>query len=117
MQELAYEYIEEYSNTKEFKRLLELKKLIDKKYEKEIIAFKTSESKYLDAKKYGGYYPNLEDLQKDFSNKKSALYSKIEVKEYLELERKINTELNDLINELKNQVLDPTLNNKNCNCR
>ena len=63
---------------------------------------------------YGKYYPNLEELRRDFSNKKKELYSKEEVREYFDLERKINESINNDINELKEIVLDNKYNNKKC---
>ena len=59
-------------------------------------------------------YPNLEELRRDFSNKKKELYSKKEVREYFDLERKINDSINNDINELKEIVLDNKYNNKKC---
>ena len=114
MENIIDDYIDEITSKDDFKKLIDLKKIIDSKYEKEIIAFKTSESKYLEASKYGKYYPNLEELRLDFSNKKKDLYSKKEVKEYLELERKINGSINDDINELKDIILDPKYSKQKC---
>ena len=114
MENIIDDYIEEITNKDGFKRLIELKKIIDLKYEKEIIAFKTAESKYLEASQYGKYYPGLEKLRLDFSNKKKDLYSKLEVKEYLELERSINENINGDINELKDMLLDPKYNKQKC---
>ena len=114
MENIVDDYVNDIITKEEFKRLLELKKLIDIKYRNEIISFKTLESKYLDASKYGAYYPNLEDLRREFSAKKKELYSKVEVKEYLELERFINESINNDINELKEVVLAPKYNKNKC---
>ena len=104
MQDLIDNYIKIICNSNEFKRLVELKKIIDNKYSKEIIAFKTTEAKYLEAKEYGKYYIGLDNLSKNLSEKKAILYSKDEVREYLSLERKIDKILNDDINELKESI-------------
>ena len=117
MEQLAFDYVNELADNEEFKRLLELKKIIDDKYSKEIVAFKTAESNYLEAKKYGEYYPNLKEFQNTFSEKKKELYSKEEVKEYLRLEREINESINNDIKDLKELVLDPIYDKKNCDCR
>ena len=114
MEEIIDDYVKEITNKDNFKRLLELKKIIDSKYADLIIAFKTAESRYLEASNYGNYYPNLENIRKDFSNKKKELYSKLEVKEYLELERSINDSINNDINELKDIVLNPKYNKQKC---
>ena len=114
MEDIIDDYVSDITNNDNFKKLIELKKIIDDKYKKEIIAFKTAESKYLEASNYGKYYPNLEELRRDFSNKKKELYSKEEVREYFDLERKINESINNDINELKEIVLDNKYNNKKC---
>ena len=114
MKYIVDDYVNEITDNDDFKKLIELKKIIDSKYKNEIISFKTAESKYLEASNYGKYYPNLEELRRDFSNKKKELYSKEEVREYFDLERKINESINNDINELKEIVLDNKYNNKKC---
>ena len=114
MEDIIDDYVSDITNNDNFKKLIELKKIIDDKNKKEIIAFKTAESKYLEASNYGKYYPNLEGLRKDFSAKKKDLYSKEEVKQYLELERSINESINADINELKEIILDPKYSKQKC---
>ena len=114
MENIVDDYVNEITDNDDFKKLIELKKIIDSKYKNDIIALKTAESKYLEASNYGKYYPNLEELRRDFSNKKKELYSKEEVREYFDLERKINELINNDINELKGIVLDNKYNNKKC---
>jgi hypothetical protein len=114
MENIVDDYVNEITDNDDFKKLIELKRIIDSKYKNEIISFKTAESKYLEASNYGKYYPNLEELRRDFSNKKKELYSKEEVREYFDLERKINDSINNDINELKEIVLDNKYNNKKC---
>ena len=114
MENIVDDYVNEITDNDDFKKLIELKRIIDSKYKNEIISFKTAESKYLEASNYGKYYPNLEGLRKDFSNKKKDLYSKEEVKQYLELERSINESINADINELKEIILDPKYSKQKC---
>ncbi len=114
MENIVDDYVKDITTKDEFKRLLELKRIIDAKYKNEIISFKTLESKYLEASKYGAYYPNLENLRREFSLKKKELYSKEEVKKYFELERLINESINDDIKKLKEIVLDPKYNKNTC---
>ena len=104
MYELIDKYADELFNTPDFKRLMELKKIIDTSYSSLIISFKTAESKYEDMKQYGSYAPGLDRLKKDFINAKANLYSKPEVVEYFDLERKIQAMLNNDINEIKESV-------------
>lgn len=104
MFDLIDKYVDELTESKEFKRLLQLKKIIDSKYGLLIISLKTKEAKYLEAKQYGDYYPNLKDLQLEFSNAKKELYSKEEVVEYFNLEKSIQAMLDDDFNELKYEI-------------
>ncbi|MGM9969167.1 MAG: hypothetical protein ACI35S_02090 [Anaeroplasma sp.] len=104
MENILDGYIDDLSQTIEFKRLIELKSIIDEKYKNLIIKFKTKESLYLDAKKYGEYYPELNSIQNDFMKAKKDLYEKEEVKEYLKLERIIQDKLNSDINLIKSSV-------------
>lgn len=104
MENIIDEYIEELINNPDFIKLKELKKLIDSKYKNEIIAFKTAESLYIEATKYGKNHPNLHEYQINFMKAKSKLYSLNEVKEYLALERKIGNDINDDIKKLKDSI-------------
>jgi cell fate (sporulation/competence/biofilm development) regulator YlbF (YheA/YmcA/DUF963 family) len=97
-------YIEIIINTDEFKRLKELKKLIDEKYAKEIVIFKRCEANYLEASLHKEYYSNYEEITRKLSEAKAILYNKEEVKEYLKLERAIQEMLNNDFNELKQAI-------------
>lgn len=102
--EAADLYADDIINSVEFKRLLELKELIRKNLSGKIMAFKTAEAKYLEAKAYGKYHPNLEEYKELFIKTKTALYSHPYVKEYKELEMKIQDSINKDINELKSAI-------------
>ena len=80
---MEIKYVDIIINTDEFIRLKELKKIIDEKYSKEIVVFKRCEANYLEANEHKEYYSNYEDIIKKFSDAKSNLYNKEEVKEYL----------------------------------
>ncbi len=94
-------YMDELSSLDEFKELVELKKVIDKKYASLIISMKTIEAKYIEMKEYMEFRPEIKEIQRQFVEKKQALYSKPEVIRYLELEQIIQKRLTDDINELK----------------
>ena len=91
-------------NTKEFKRLKELKKIIDEKYAKEIVSFKRCEANYLEASEHKEYYSNFNEIVKRLSEAKALLYSKEEVKEYILLERTVQEMLTEDFNELKQSI-------------
>ena len=101
--DLAIKYFDELKNTKEFKRLLELKKIIDEKYIKEIISFKTKESLYLESKD-NKYYPDKDKIKLDYMNAKTNLYNKEEVREYLLLQEKLNDILDNDFKEIKKSI-------------
>lgn len=102
--DLAEDYAQELMNSKDFQRLLEVKKQIKKTLSQKIIAFKTAESKYIEAKSYGNFHPDLKKYQEDFISAKTSLYSENLVKEYKLLEAKIQNQLNQDINVLKQSV-------------
>ncbi len=99
--ELADQYANKIIESSEFKRLLELKKQIQEKCSQKVIAFKTAEAKYIEAKQYGNYHPDLKKYQLNFMETKKILYSDPLVSQYKELEQKIQNKLNIDINELK----------------
>ncbi len=104
MNDLLYDdldnLIEEIINSDDFKRLKELKYIIDNKYIKDILKFKRCESLYNDALPNFKYYSNFEEIKLNLSNAKNILYSYPEVKEYLSLEKKLNTLLISISNDI-----------------
>lgn len=92
--------INDITSSEAFLRLKELKKIIDSKYKKEILAFKNAESLYNDALPNKMYYKDFDKLSLDLSNKKAILYDKPEVKEYKLLEGNLNRMLIDLSNDI-----------------
>lgn len=105
IEDLIDNYIKELNNLEEFKRLKELKIIIDEKYKKEIFNFKMNEDKYLEALKYPNQY-DIESLRIKLSNSKTILYNKDEVKEYLQLERIIQNKLENDFNIIKSSISD-----------
>ena len=105
MEEAVNNYINEILELPDFKRLVELKKIIDEKYAKEIVAFKTNEEKYNEAMKYPSNY-NVDSIRDSFIKAKANLYSKEEVKEYFTLENKIQGLLNSDFNRIKDSILN-----------
>ncbi|MDE6660894.1 MAG: YlbF family regulator [Anaeroplasmataceae bacterium] len=102
--DLAEDYAEEIINSADFKRLLEIREEIKKNLSGKIMAFKTAEAKYMEAKAYGKYHPNLEEYKSRFIETKTRLFSESLVQEYKELESKMQEKLNQDINDLKKSV-------------
>ena len=101
LDDLISEYVNEIKNDPLFIELLELKKIINDKYQKLIISFKTNESLYNDAKE-GNYL--TKDITNKLINSKKELYNKEEVKRYFELERLFDEKLNSDFNEIKENI-------------
>ena len=100
--ELANKYIEELKSTTEFKRLLELKKIIDDKYKLLIVSLRTKESYYLES--LDKEYLDKDKCLNEYKEAKAKLYSKEEVKEYLLLERQISNMISNDFNEIKESI-------------
>ena len=103
-----YDLAEEYANSiiesDDFKRFLELKEEIKKTLGGKIIAFKTKEAKYVEAKSYGNYHPDLKKYQEEFQKAKANLYNEPLMIEYKELELKIQGIINNDLNDLKSTI-------------
>ena len=102
--ELANQYALDVIASDDFQRLLKLKEIINQKIPQKIIKFKNAEANYLDAKKYGDYHPDLGKYQKELVAAKSELFSEPLVKEYKELESKIQSQLDKDLNFLKKSI-------------
>ncbi len=98
--DLTYDLVTEIKGSLEFKRILELKKVISQSSEIDdlIKKFKTLKNKYEEVIKYGKYHPDLKSVQNDFSIAKSQLYSNEIIREYKKLENKIQKKL-DYVSE------------------
>lgn len=114
MEKLVENYVERITSTNEYKKLIELKKIINQKYKMQIIAFKNKEALYLEAKKNKEYYNDFELIKKSFIDAKKNLYSKEEVKEYFTYERLIQNMLDEDMNDLKRSISDSFFINSNC---
>ena len=104
MQELIDEYINEIKNSDDFKKLIELKKLIDSKYQSLIMSFNVKRDNYFEAEKNKNYYKDFDLIKKEYIDIKTQLFSKEEVKEYINLENKINNRLDEDFNKVKESI-------------
>ncbi len=111
MDSLIDSYVEELSSDDDVKRLVELKKIIDDKYKKEILLFKTQNDKYEEALKYPEYY-DMSKIRGDLSKAKKELYSKDEVVEYIKLESAIQEKLDKDFSDIKRSISSKIQNKK-----
>lgn len=102
--ELAEKYADTLIDSVEFQRMLQIKEQIKKTLSGKIMAFKTAEAKYLEAKEYGKYHPDLEKYKKEFVEKKKSLYEEPLIQEYKALERSIQVKLDHDMDDLKQSI-------------
>lgn len=108
MNDLLYEdldnYINEFTSSPSFIRMLELKKIINEKYIIELGNFNRYKNEYSEALKYKTYYPHFEELKTSLKESKEKLYNMKEVKEYIKLEKSLQIELEKLSNEMAQAI-------------
>ncbi|MFI3329889.1 MAG: YlbF family regulator [bacterium] len=102
----AEEYAFEITNTKLFNDLLKVKEQINNEFSDLIKEFKEKRDKYESNKQYESYNDSFKTMQLEFQKVKEELYSKEIVKKYFEIERKIQSELNDVATKLARSISD-----------
>lgn len=100
----AEEYALELTNTKLFNDLLEVKKQINEEFSELIKEFKEKRDKYESNKQYALYNDSIKNIQLEFQKVKEELYSKQLVQKYFEIERTIQSELNDVAKKLASSI-------------
>ena len=104
--DLTYELVDEIKNKSEYKRLIELKKMMeeDPSVNTLINDFNKMKVKYEEVLKFGKYHPDLKDVQKAFSKTKETLYNNEVVQEYKKLEKVLQSELDNISREIATSV-------------
>lgn len=104
--ENTYELIDEIKSNDIYIRLLELKVIIDKDDElnKLIQDFNKVKLKYEEVTKYGKYHPDLKKVQLELAKTKELLYSNEKIKEYKDLEKKLQSLLDEISSEIAQTV-------------
>lgn len=101
----AYQALDEIKEKHQITKLRTLKLKIDKKYEKEIEDFNQSKNRYEEIMEQGGmYHKSYSNRAKALSLSKEILYSKEEVKEYMQIEKDIQKDINDLLNRIASAI-------------
>lgn len=100
----AEEYALEITNTKIFCDLIEIKKQINVEFSELIKEFKEKREKFENTRQYTMYNDSIKNIQSEFQKVKEELYSKELVQKYFELERKIQSELNDVARTLAKSI-------------
>lgn len=102
----TYKVIDEIKEKKSYKRLIELKSIInnDKDLNSLIQDFNKVKVKYEDVIKYGKYHPDLKKVQLELSKIKESLYSNVIIKEYKQLEKELQKTLDYVSSEIAKSV-------------
>lgn len=104
--EKTYDLVNEIKDTKEYKRLIELDKMI--KTDSELItlieSFNKVKMKYDEVTKYGKYHPDLKRVQLELSKKKEEVYTNVIIKEYKQLEKDLQKRLDHISSEIATSV-------------
>lgn len=104
--EITYDLVDEIRSEKSYKRLIELRNLIDRDVElQELIEeFNKIKIKYEEVAKYGKYHPDLKKVQLELSKVKETLYSNDIIKEYKKLEKDMQKILDNISSEIAKSV-------------
>lgn len=101
----AYHVLDELRSNDHYQALLILDQTIGTLYPLEIEAFQKAKRIYEDILNTGGsYHPDYKEAIKHLSATKTTLYEKPEVKQYFELERVVQDEINGFLNDLAQSV-------------
>ena len=94
----VYDLVDEIKEKKEYKRLLQLKKLMnsDDNTLKLINDFNKAKNKYSEVSKYGKYHPDLKEVRITLAKTKELLFTHEIVSEYKKLEKEIQFLLDDI---------------------
>lgn len=104
--ECTYELVDELKSSTEYKRLLELKTVMeeDPLIIQLVEEFRKWNTTYEDVRKYGKYHPDLKRTQIAFSNAKKALYEHPVVAEYKRLEQNLQQLLDHISSAIATSI-------------
>jgi cell fate (sporulation/competence/biofilm development) regulator YlbF (YheA/YmcA/DUF963 family) len=101
----AYQVLDEIREDSQYKEIKFLDQKMLELYPNEIKTFQEAKMKYEKVMSEGGsYHPDFKETVQKFGETKMALYSKIEVKRYFEVEKAFQDELNQFLFEMTQAV-------------
>ena len=102
----TYDLVDEIKGTKEYKRLVELDRVLkaDTMMIELIESFDKVKVKYEEVSKYGKYHPDLKRVQLELAAKKEEVYTNPIIKEYKQLEKDLQNRLDQISKEIANCV-------------
>ena len=106
----VYDLVDEIKDKKEYKRLLQLKDIIenDELIIKLISNFNKAKTKYMEAAKYGRHHPDIKEVQTSLARCKEELFTNEIVSEYKKLEKEIQNYLDSISREIA-QCVSPKI--------
>ncbi|MDX9690942.1 MAG: YlbF family regulator [Acholeplasmataceae bacterium] len=101
----AYQVLDEIKQDPRYQEIKKIDQYIIKHFQDEIEHFKQTKERYDGIMSQGGHYhPDFKEAVKAYSEAKSTLYSKEEVKQYFQLEKEIQDEINGFLSELSESI-------------
>lgn len=101
----AYDLADELKKTPVYLEMKRLNELIKTKYKKELNDYQKVFSRFDEILNTGGvYHPDFKEVNSLYSEVKTILYSKEEVKEYFKNEQKMNEILKEIADEISLSV-------------
>lgn len=101
----TYEVLNEIKHDQIYSEIKKLNRMINQKYQEEINRFNQAKNVYQDVLNQGGtYHPDYKKVIKEMSEAKQKLYTKEEVKSYLELEKKFELDLNSFLAQISKSI-------------
>lgn len=100
----TYDLVDEIRSDSLFTSLSRLNKEIESKYEDLLSDYHKKFKFFEEAFKIGPYYPNYNNILREYREVKTELFLKEEVKSYFKLEEELNKYLGDLMGEIANYI-------------
>lgn len=94
---LAYDYLDEYRSKDIYQEFLLLDNKIKTEYQDVLKAFTLVKNEYDEVMEIGRFHPDFKVVVKKYQNAKIELFSYDDIKRYLELEKMIESDLNETL--------------------
>ena len=102
----VYDLVDEIKSKEEYKRLLELKKILDNDplIKNLLDEFNKCKIKFEEVSKYGKYHPDLKKVQLELAEIKAEVFTNEIISEYKLLEKRIQKILDDVSRQIAQSV-------------
>ena len=101
----SYCVLDEIKQDDRYQEIKALDQEIIRNYQHEINLFRQTKEKYDQVMSEGGHYhPDFKDVVKAYSDAKTILYQKDEIKRYFILEKELQDEINQFLSEITKHI-------------